>query len=152
MALNIFLSCGDCQEGMPQLCTAFNWIVVGSPGFSDSIVMPASAAVPVPNGVSLRQATLAEPLSVSVHAIKRSNRDVGDVVGVFGAGQIRLGIIDAAQTVGAGKILVSELYSAWRDTAVELGIDIVIDPCETDSIGHFKDETDRGVDVSFEVA
>jgi (R,R)-butanediol dehydrogenase/meso-butanediol dehydrogenase/diacetyl reductase len=77
---------------------------------------------------------------------------VGDTVGVFGAGPIGLGIVDAAQAAGAGQILVSEPRSARRDTAEELGADIVVDPHETDPISHFKEKTDGGVDVSFEVA
>jgi (R,R)-butanediol dehydrogenase/meso-butanediol dehydrogenase/diacetyl reductase len=155
VALNILLSCGECQyceDGKPQLCTAFDGTAVGSPGFADSIVLPSAAAVPVPDNVPLRHAALAEPLSVSVHAVRRSNMTVGDTVGVFGAGPIGLGIVDAVQAAGAGQILVSEPRSARRDTAEELGADTVVDPRETDPISHFKEETDGGVDVSFEVA
>jgi (R,R)-butanediol dehydrogenase/meso-butanediol dehydrogenase/diacetyl reductase len=155
VALNILLSCGECRycrEGKPQLCTAFDGTAVGSPGFADSIVMPASAAVPVPDNLPLRHAALAEPLSVSVHAVKRSDMNISDTVGVFGAGPIGLGIVDAAQATGAGKILVSEPREARRETATELGADIVVDPRETNPIEHFKEETNGGVDVGFEVA
>lgn len=155
VALNILVTCGECQycqAGKPQLCTAFDGNPVGSPGFADSIVMPASTAVQVPDGVPLRHAALAEPMSVSVHAVKQSAMQVGDTVSVFGAGPIGLGIVDAAESAGADRIFVSEPQSARRDVALELGADVAIDPRETNPVERFKDETDGGVDVGFEVA
>lgn len=155
VALNILLSCGECQyceAGKPQLCTAFDGNPVASPGFADSIVMPASTAVPVPEEVPLRHAALAEPLSVSVHAVKQSGMQVGDTVTVFGAGPIGLGIIDVAASTGADQILVSEPRSARREVALELGADIAVDPQETNPVELFKDETDGGADIGFEVA
>lgn len=155
VALNVLLSCGECRyclEGKPQLCTAFDGTAVGSPGFADSIVVPANAAVSIPNGVSIEHAALAEPLSVSVHAVRRSAMQIGDTVAVFGAGPIGLGIVDAARSAGADSILVSEPRSARREAALELGADVTVDPRETNPVTHFKDETSGGVDVGFEVA
>lgn len=155
VALNILLPCGECQyceAGKPQLCTAFDGNPVGSPGFAESIVVPASAAVPIPEDVPIRHAALTEPLSVSVHAVRRSPVQVGDTVAVFGAGPIGLGIVDAVQSAGADTILVSEPRRARREIASELGADVVLDPHESNPVERFKDETDGGVDVSFEVA
>jgi (R,R)-butanediol dehydrogenase/meso-butanediol dehydrogenase/diacetyl reductase len=155
VVINILLPCGDCQycaEGKPHLCTAVDGTAVGTPGFADSIVVPASAAVSIPDGVSTEHAALAEPLSVSVHAVRRSGMRVGDTVAVFGAGPIGLGIVNAAQNAGADEILVSEPRSARRETALDLGADVSVDPRETDPIKHFKTETDGGVDIGFEAA
>lgn len=155
VALNILLSCGECQycqKGKPQLCTAVDGTPVGSPGFADSIVLPASTAVPVPDNVPLRYAALAEPLSVSVHAVRRSDMQMGDTIAVFGAGPIGLGIVDAAQSAGAETILVSEPRQARRETAQELGAAVTVDPRETNPVDTFKDETNGGVDIGFEVA
>lgn len=155
VALNILLSCGECQyceAGKPQLCTATDGNPVGSPGFAESMVVPAGAAVPVPEGVPIRHAALAEPLSVSVHAVRRSPMRIGDTVAVFGAGPIGLGIVDAADSAGADRILVSEPRRARREIASELGADVVLDPLESNPVERFKGETNGGVDVSFEVA
>lgn len=155
VTLNLLLSCGECQyceDGKPQLCTAVDGTAVGSPGFAESIVVPAAAAMPVPEDVPLRHAALTEPLSVSVHAVRRSGMRVGDTVAVFGAGPIGLGIIDAAQSTGAGEILVSEPRSARRNTARKLGATLAVDPRETDPVELFTDETSGGVGIGFEVA
>lgn len=155
VALNILLPCGECQyckAGKPQLCTAIDGNPVGSPGFAESMIVPASAAVPVPENVPIQHAALTEPLSVSIHAVRRSGMRVGDTVAVFGAGPIGLGIVDTVQNAGADTILVSEPRRARREIASELGADIVLDPAESNPVERCKDETDGGVDVSFEVA
>ena len=155
VALNLMLSCGECrycQEGLQNLCTAVDGSAVSSPGFADSMIAPAKAAVPVPDSVSLRHAALTEPLSVSLHAVRRSPLQVGDSVAVFGAGPIGLGIIDVAQTAGAGRILVSEPRESRRDAARALGVDVVIDPREMNPVERISDATDGGVDVGFEAA
>jgi (R,R)-butanediol dehydrogenase/meso-butanediol dehydrogenase/diacetyl reductase len=77
---------------------------------------------------------------------------VGDTVAVFGAGPIGLGIVDAARSAGADRILVSEPRDARRDIASELGGSVVVDPREENPVDRFKEETNGGVDVGFEVA
>ncbi|WP_265109995.1 zinc-binding dehydrogenase [Halosolutus halophilus] len=155
VALNILLSCGECQycrEGKVQLCTAYDGAVVDSAGFAESIVVPAEAAVPVPDSVPLRHAALAEPMSVSVHAVRRSDLQMGDDVAVFGAGPIGLGIVDAAIAAGANRVLVSEPREARREIAADLGASMVVDPQEEEPIDRFTEISDGGVDVAFEVA
>lgn len=155
VALNVLLACGECsycEAGQPQLCTVFDGAAVNSPGFADSIVVPASAAVPVPESVPLRHAALAEPLSVSVHAVRQAGVGLGDSVAVFGAGPIGLGIVDAVTDGGARTVLVSEPDAARRAAAADLGADAVIDPTETDPVDRIDEATDGGADVSFEAA
>ena len=154
VALNILLSCGECQycrEGKLQLCTAYDGEVVDSAGFAESIVVPAQAVVPIPDSVSLRHAALAEPMSVSVHAVRRSNLQVGDDVAVFGAGPIGLGIVDAAIAAGADRVLVSEPREARREIAADLGASTVVDPRNEDPVTRFAEIVDS-VDVAFEAA
>ncbi|GAA5064116.1 (R,R)-butanediol dehydrogenase [Haladaptatus pallidirubidus] len=155
VALNILLSCGECrycQEGKPQLCTAYDGTAVGSPGFAEDIVVPAVAGIPIPENVPLRHAALTEPLSVSVHAVRRSEMRLGDDIAVFGAGPIGLGIVDAAVAAGANRIFVSEPREARRKIASDLGADLVVDPREDHPTSRFREETNGGVDVAFEAA
>lgn len=155
VALNILLSCGECRycrEGKVQLCTAYDGAVVDSAGFAESIVVPAEVAVPVPDSVPLRHAALAEPMSVSVHAVRRSDLRVGDDVAVFGAGPIGLGIVDAVIAAGANRVLVSEPRKARREIATDLGASTAVDPQVEDPVERFTDVVDGGVDVAFEVA
>jgi len=141
------LSCRYCAEGKYHLCAAGDGRVVSSRGFAESIVVPASTVVPVPDGVSLRHAALAEPLGVSLHGIERAGLGTGDRVAVFGAGPIGLGVVAGAAAAGVREIIVSEPRAVRRAAAEALGADTVLDPTDTDVRGAVCE-----ADVAFECA
>ena len=154
VALNFSIGCGECRycaEGKYNLCKATDGAVGNTAGFADDMIVPATAAVPVPDEVSLRHAALAEPLGVSLHGVQRSNITAGDSVAVFGAGPIGLGVVAGAAVAGASEIYVSEPREVRRELATELGADTVLNPIESDVRQQIRDETD-GVDVAFECA
>jgi (R,R)-butanediol dehydrogenase/meso-butanediol dehydrogenase/diacetyl reductase len=154
VAFNLSLGCGECRYcavGKYNLCKASDGAVVNSAGFSDNMIVPAAAAVPIPDGLSMRHAALAEPLGVSLRGVQRSEMQPGDNVAVFGAGPIGLGVVAGAKAAGANEIYVSEPLEARREAAVELGADTALNPLETDVRQQIRDETD-GVDVAFECA
>jgi (R,R)-butanediol dehydrogenase/meso-butanediol dehydrogenase/diacetyl reductase len=154
VALNMVFGCHDCRycaEGKYHLCERGSGGVVSSRGFAESIVVPASMAVPVPESVSLQEAALAEPLGVSLHGVRRSEIGVGDRIAVFGAGPIGLGVVAGAKAAGAREIYVSEPKASRREAAKALGADVVIDPAESDPVERIKRDTDR-VEISFECA
>lgn len=154
VTLNMIVACQDCRycaDGKYHLCEAGDGGVVGSRGFADRIVVPESMAVPVPDGLSLRHAALAEPLGVSLRGVRRSGLEQPDRVAVFGAGPIGLGVVAGAAAAGAREIYVSEPRQARRDAAEALGADVVLDPTETDAVDEIQRATDR-VEVAFECA
>jgi (R,R)-butanediol dehydrogenase/meso-butanediol dehydrogenase/diacetyl reductase len=154
VALNMVSGCHDCRycaEGKYNLCEAGSGNVVSSRGFAESIVVPASMAVPVPEELSLRQAALAEPLGVSLRGVRQADIDTGDRVAVFGAGPIGLGVVAGAAAAGAGKIYVSEPRAARREAAAALGADVLIDPASQDPVEYIRESADRA-DAVFECA
>ena len=154
VALNMVAGCYDCRycaEGKYHLCERGDGGVVSSRGFAERIVVPASMAVPVPDGVSPRHAALAEPLGVSLRGVRRADIDNTDRVAVFGAGPIGLGVVAGAAAVGAREIYVSEPRAARREAATALGADVVIDPTEAEPVERIRAATDR-VEASFECA
>jgi (R,R)-butanediol dehydrogenase/meso-butanediol dehydrogenase/diacetyl reductase len=155
VTLSLMFPCEECRycaEGKYQLCERMSGSTVGSPGFSESMTIPAENAVAVPDGVSFRHAALVEPLSVSLHSVNRVGISLGDTVAVFGAGSIGLGILAMARAAGARRVFVSEPLDARRNAALELGADMVVDPTDTDPRDQFREVTDGGVDVTFEAA
>lgn len=147
----LIIPCDDCRycaDGDYHLCERITG-PVATPGFADSIVVPASTAVVVPEEVSSRHAALTEPLSVALHGIRRAGVKAGDTVAVFGAGAIGLGVVGAAVAAGARDVVVSEPRKARREAAVEMGADAVVDPTETDPITFVRDRT-GGADVTVE--
>ena len=157
VAVNPIIWCGACQycdEGKYRLCPSGGFVGLSGRGggFAENVVVPAETAVPLPDGVSLRHAALAEPFTVGLHAVRRSGVGPGDAVAIFGTGPIGLTVLQAVHAVGAGPVIVSEPRSARRQLAAECGADFVIDPMETDPSTHIPDVTNGGVNVAFEVA
>lgn len=155
VAVNPMIPCGACQyceEGSYHLCNAYDETSMGVGGFAENVVVPADAVVPVPDGVSLRAAALTEPLAVSLHGVRQADVSPGDTVGVFGTGSIGLGVVAAAQSAGAARVLVSEPREARREVAAELSADEVYDPAETDVRETVLEATDGGLDVAAEAA
>ena len=155
VAVNNRIPCNDCQyceQGKFHLCTARDGSVLEIPGFADEMVIQESSAVPIPEGTSIRQAALTEPLSVSVHAVRRSEMQIGDTVVVIGAGPIGLGIVNAASAAGADRTLVSEPNATRRQAASKLGASVTLDPTDVDIVERIEELTDGGADAAFECA
>ncbi len=96
----------------------------------------------VPDGVDQLHASLAEPCSVVVRAVRLSNQKLGDTVAVLGAGPIGLLCMQAAKAAGARKVIVSEPAAIRREVALDLGADAVVDPTVDDSVRSIIDLTD----------
>jgi threonine dehydrogenase-like Zn-dependent dehydrogenase len=97
--------CGDCDRcraGEDNLCDA--WVLIGMhrPGvFAERVVVPRRSLVPVPPGLDVRRAVLAEPLACCVGALAPHAVGPGTRVVVFGAGPIGLLTIFLAARAGA---------------------------------------------------
>ena len=102
------LRCGVCRSGATQLCARRQVIGLSyDGGIAERVVLPATHLVPVPAGLDPRDAALAEPLSVAVHAVLgRTSITPGDRVVVSGPGPIGLFCGQLAQHSGADVLMV----------------------------------------------
>ncbi len=121
--------------------------------YAEYVVLEEWEPIPIPEGVPDEAATLCEPCSVAVHAVRESNLRLGDAAVVLGAGPIGMFCLQVARAAGAGSVIVSEPAPARKDAALELGADAVIDPTEEDVIERVVDLTGGGgPDVVFDCA
>lgn len=121
--------------------------------YAEYMLMEEWAALEIPNEVSDEEASLAEPISVAVHAVRKSNLRLGDNVLVIGAGPIGLFCIQTAKAAGAKNVIVSELNPSRRKAAHEVGADHVINPGAENLEDSLMDLTDgNGADIVFECA
>lgn len=145
--------CRYCTDGQYSLCDSLvNIGIHGGGGFAESVVVPAENAVVLPDEVPYGHGALVEPLSVGLHAVRRSGLAAGDTAAVFGAGPIGLSVLQSAIAAGARDVYVSEPRDARRELAERLGAAEAIDPAETDPVRHISAAADGGSDVAFEVA
>jgi L-idonate 5-dehydrogenase len=89
--------------------------------FAGFVALPSRMLRPLPAGLSLRQAALAEPAAVAWHAVGRAGSVAGKRVLVVGAGPIGSLIIAVAKRAGAAEIIATDMHDLPRRTAERLG-------------------------------
>jgi len=123
-------ACPPCRAGRPRSCRSRATIPVW--GFADAILVPARGVVPVPPGLDLELACLAEPLAAAVHGIRHSSsaaaggRIDGLEVAVIGAGAIGLCAAVAARGLGATQVTVVARHEHQARIAATLGADRIV--------------------------
>ncbi|CAI9771884.1 unnamed protein product [Fraxinus pennsylvanica] len=152
-------SCHRCKEGRYNLCTDMKFFatppVHGS--LANQIMHPADLCFKLPDNVSLEEGAMCEPLSVGVHACRRSNIGPETNVLVMGAGPIGLVTMLAARAFGSPRIVIVDVDDHRLSVAKELGADETV-KVSTDikdvasEIEQIKKAMGAGVDVSFDCA
>lgn len=121
--------CLQCENGQGNVCqNVYIAGMHGDGGWADYTVVPAEHLHPIPEGVSLREAAVAEPASVAARAVfEQSRLSPGDSLLVEGPGPI--GVLSAviADAMGADVVVSGlERDRAYRLPLVEeQGIDTV---------------------------
>lgn len=150
--------CESCRAGNAVWCEQTFAVATGRDplapphgGFAAAIAADASRLVAVPDDLTDIEGALLEPATICVHAVRRSNLRLGDVVVVVGAGPIGLLTLACARIAGAGTTVVVEPNVHRRELATSLGAAHVVDPAGAAELVR---ELSRGrrADVVFECA
>jgi len=120
-------ACPECRTDRRTVCRAVRYLgsaahlphVPG--GFTDVLVIPADQAIPLPAGLSLRAAAVAEPAAVAWHAVRRAGDVLGARVLVTGAGPLGLLVVAALRRAGAAEVVVTDLAPEPLERAVAVG-------------------------------
>ncbi len=121
--------CPECRRGTSHLCRDMRFL--GSAallphtdgGFRQALVVRHDQARPLPAGLDLRRAALAEPLAVALHAVGRAGPLEGRRAMVQGAGPIGALVVAALRRLGAARVVATDLAAHARGVAVSLGAD-----------------------------
>lgn len=147
--------CEYCLTGHHNVCANIRFLsTIGEPGFFREFVnLPAANLLPLPQNLSAREGTIAEPLAVILHSVNLAAIRTGETAVVFGAGPIGLLTIATLKLSGVARLWAVEPVAARRELARSLGADDVIDPAQADPVREILAATgQRGVDVSFDCA
>jgi L-idonate 5-dehydrogenase len=109
------LSCSYCRAGRSNLCT--NMFFLGSAGrfphvqggFAQHLVLRRDQVIPVSDETDLLQLSVAEPLSVGLHAVMRAGVLTGKRVLVTGSGPIGLLTGRCARYAGASEVVSTDI-------------------------------------------
>lgn len=148
-------ACRFCAEGLRNQCLDMRFYGSAMPfphiqgAFREMLVADAAQCVRA-DGLSAGEAAMAEPLSVCLHAVRRSGGMMGKRVLVTGCGPIGCLVILAARRAGAAEIVATDLAPNALSHAEKSGADKVINMGEApDGLASYGD--DKGYfDVMFE--
>ena len=144
--------CGGCQpcaSGRYNLCAASVWtgLTGGGGGISELTSVKAGMAHRLPDGVTLREGALVEPLAVAYHAVRMSRAAAGEQAVVVGAGPIGIGVYLGLRASGVEDVVVIEPAPERRAAVATVGAETVLDPQAVDVTEAVLDRT-RGSGVS----
>lgn len=150
--------CNYCKSGRSNLCP--NTIMLGSGStnpptngaMAEYVAVRADQCHLLPDSMDDGLGAMIEPLAVALHAVKRSGTVSGKKVLVTGGGTIGLLTALSAKTFGALPIAVSDIVLERRKSALECGVDLVLDPSEKNLNEKVKEITGDGFDVIFEAS
>jgi L-idonate 5-dehydrogenase len=153
------LSCRYCRTGRANLCA--NMFFLGSAGrfphvqggFAQHLVLRQDQIIPVPDDTDLLRLSVAEPLSVALHAVNRAGPLPGRRVIVTGSGPIGLLTARAARWAGATEIVSTDVEDAPLAVArTHMGASRTVNVASTpEGLSAFEAEGNQ-FDVAFEAS
>jgi L-iditol 2-dehydrogenase len=135
------MKCDNCRGGMYNLCSEVQFFATPPVDgvMKEFVTHPAELVYPVPAGISAEIASLAEPFSVGVHALRLAKLQAGQKVLVFGAGIIGICVMLAALEAGAAEVAVVDIQDSRLARAKEMGASEVINSKNGEPNFHYYD-------------
>ena len=119
--------CYQCRNGREHTCQNLKlFSQMGLGCFSEYTVLPESMLRIVPKALSNDEASILEPLGVSVRAVYEA-RVSGEDVWIIGCGPIGLFAIAASKAFGANRVFASDLSPYRLEVAEKVGADYTFD-------------------------
>ena len=115
-------NCESCAAGNFSLCENYDYFGSRRDGaYAEYVVVPASNALRMPEGLDPRAAAMIDPSAIALHAIWRTGLTSGQRVAVIGAGPIGLFAVQWARHYGAAEVLAVDLNEEKARMAFEAG-------------------------------
>uniref|UniRef100_A0A1A9X1Z6 Sorbitol dehydrogenase n=1 Tax=Glossina brevipalpis TaxID=37001 RepID=A0A1A9X1Z6_9MUSC len=120
--------CSYCKSGKYNICPEMKFCA--TPPYDGNLTHfykhPGDFCYKLPDHISMEEGALLEPLSVAVHACRRGKVGLGSSVLIMGAGPIGLATMLVAKSMGATKVMITDLLQQRLDVATELGADFTL--------------------------
>jgi len=148
--------CPHCMDGSPNMCQSWRHLGITRDGtFSEYRVVPAFAACKLPDGVSMAEAAVLEPVMLAVRTLEHLRPRVADTVAIIGPGSIGLFHLQAFKAAGASLVIVIGLDQdlARLEIARTLGADHIVNASHEDAVQRVRELTGgQGCDLVVEAA
>jgi (R,R)-butanediol dehydrogenase/meso-butanediol dehydrogenase/diacetyl reductase len=146
-------TCDRCRQGRTNLCRSYYTLGLNTAGgMAEFVAVPESTLVPVPEGLSLDAAGLAQPVAVGLHGARRAGARDGDRVVLIGAGAIGTFLLTGLRSLADVDLTVVDFAGPRLDRAGRLGADRVVE-AGPDAVDHVRDVVGPpGADVVIEAS
>ena len=127
-------SCGKCyycKNGQTSFCENGRGVVKG---MAEYVVSPEENVYLLPDGLSLRDAALCEPIACCLRGMDLLGIRQGERVALIGLGAIGAIMLQLIRKAGAGEILVVDANEQRRELAMELGATLFLNAADKDAI------------------
>lgn len=149
------ISCGRCEaciSGSTHVCKYLKLYGIHKDGgFAEFVIIPDNSVYKLPDGVTLLEGALVEPLSVAIHSLEMSGMKLGDNVLVTGAGPIGILCGILARNFGANNVIITDISNFRLDIARKFGMTSFNSKQANDFKTFINNITDNcGTDICFE--
>ncbi|MBI4715313.1 MAG: alcohol dehydrogenase catalytic domain-containing protein [Nitrospirae bacterium] len=138
-------TCPYCLSGHPTVCETLRRTHFHPGGFAEVLRLPAinvdRGVYRLPEEVSFEEATFIEPLACVLRGQQLAGVRPGDRVLVIGSGIAGLLHVQLARSLGAGRVIATDLSDFRLKAALDLGADAVIHAAE-DVPAHLREVND----------
>jgi 2-desacetyl-2-hydroxyethyl bacteriochlorophyllide A dehydrogenase len=122
--------CRPCRRGRPSVC--LNRAAADFVGYRGAFcqykTVAADGLIRIPDSLPTRVAALAEPMAITLHALRLADVGPDDRVLVTGAGPVGLLLVAVTRAQGTSDITVSEPSPVRRQQALDVGATRVVTP------------------------
>jgi len=144
-------TCRACLTGHYSACDTLRSTKLDPGGFAEFARVPAlqvdRGIVPIPEGVSFEEASFFEPLGCVAHGMDRAGLRPGGTLLVVGSGITGLLFTSLGKSLGAGRVIATDVVEERRRAALRFGADVALDAAE-DVPARVRGENDgRGADL-----
>jgi (R,R)-butanediol dehydrogenase/meso-butanediol dehydrogenase/diacetyl reductase len=121
-------TCDRCQQGRTNLCRAYYTLGLNTAGgMAEFVAVPESTLVPLPEGLPVDAAGLAQPVAVGLHGARRAGARDGDRVVLIGAGAIGTFLLTGLRSLAEVDVTVIDFAGPRLERAKRLGADRVVE-------------------------
>jgi L-iditol 2-dehydrogenase len=154
------VSCGRChfcRQGQINLCDERRVLGVSCEeyrrdgAFAEYVAVPARILFRLPDGLSFERAALLEPLSVAVHAVRRTGVSPDDTAVVVGTGMVGLLVVQALRAYGCERVIGVDIDPSRLALAEQFGAETICGHAEAVAAAVFERTGGVGADLAIEV-
>ncbi|MBQ6550594.1 MAG: alcohol dehydrogenase catalytic domain-containing protein [Lachnospiraceae bacterium] len=130
--------CYPCRHGKYNLCERLKVMGFQTTGAgSEYFAVDASKIDVLPEGMTLDEGAMIEPLAVTVHAAKRFPELPGSKVLILGAGPIGILLLQSVKALGASFVMMTDVSDYRLSLARSLGADVTVNTRDNDFTAAF---------------